>query len=143
LVDIASRTFNTAASTFNIIVDRLGSALVHKPSTNVAPVLFSTQLAAGDAITQPGLSNVVTRKEVPMCQRQAVSVRGIGRLVLIGAVLAIAFGGFVSPAWAEVAAAPGAPIEPVYLLGIPVDFILFALTSLASRCSIITRSKSH
>jgi hypothetical protein len=131
LVDIASWTFITAASTFNIIVDRLGSALVHKLSTNAAPVSISTQLTAGDAIRQPGSSDVVTRKEVPICRRQAVSVRGVGRLILLGAVLAIAFGGFVSPAWAELAAAPGAsPIEPVYLLGIPVDFILFALTLL-------------
>ncbi len=48
-----------------------------------------------------------------------------------GAILVIVLGLFVSPAAAEVAVAPGVPpIEPLYLLGIPVDFILFALTLL-------------
>ena len=44
-------------------------------------------------------------------------------------LLAIALALWASPAVAQVAAAPGASsIEPLYLLGIPVDFILFGLT---------------
>jgi Na+/H+ antiporter NhaD/arsenite permease-like protein len=44
-------------------------------------------------------------------------------------ILAIALVGLVSPAWAASDVAPGpSPIEPLYLLGIPVDFILFGLT---------------
>lgn len=49
----------------------------------------------------------------------------------LGTVLAIALGGLVSPALAQTGVAPGpSVIEPLYLLGIPVDFILFALTLL-------------
>ena len=47
----------------------------------------------------------------------------------LGAILCILVAGLISPAWAEGGVAPGAgAVEPIYLLGIPVDFILFALT---------------
>ena len=62
-----------------------------------------------------------------MYQRQVEAIRGSRRLIALGAIAAIALGGLVSPAWA---AAGVAPVEPIYLLGIPVDFILFALTLL-------------
>jgi Na+/H+ antiporter NhaD/arsenite permease-like protein len=52
-----------------------------------------------------------------------------GRRRVVGAVLVIALILLVSPAGAEEAMAPRpAPVEPLYLLGIPVDFILFGLT---------------
>ena len=47
-------------------------------------------------------------------------------IVFLG--MAIVFG-VASSAWAA-AAADAPPVEPLYLLGIPVDFILFALTLL-------------
>src|SRR5215211_5738528 len=52
-----------------------------------------------------------------------------GRGCVVGAVLLIVLSLLVSPAAAEVGVAPGsAAVEPLYLLGIPVDFILFGLT---------------
>jgi Na+/H+ antiporter NhaD/arsenite permease-like protein len=51
------------------------------------------------------------------------------RRYCVGAVPAIAPVLLASPAAAQIGAAPGAaPVEPLYLLGIPVDFILFGLT---------------
>lgn len=52
-----------------------------------------------------------------------------GRLCFLCAVLVFSVSALVSPAAAQVGVAPGpAPVEPLYLLGIPVDFILFGLT---------------
>ena len=61
-----------------------------------------------------------------MSQRPVDSMHGL-RLLAFATILAIALGGLVSPAWAATA---DSPIAPIYLLGIPVDFILFALTLL-------------
>ena len=66
------------------------------------------------------------RKDAPVSQRPVDSMHGL-RLLAFATILAIALGGLVSPAWAATA---DSPIAPIYLLGIPVDFILFALTLL-------------
>lgn len=71
------------------------------------------------------MHKVPNTKGVAVSQNQVDSVRGVRSLILLSSILAIVFGVLGSPAWAAVEAAP---IEPLYLLGIPVDFILFALT---------------
>ena len=51
--------------------------------------------------------------------------------LIIGAALMIALSLTIWPAAAQTGVAPGpSPIEPIHLLGIPVDFILFGLTLL-------------
>lgn len=66
-----------------------------------------------------------------MCPGRVVSLHRSGRAIILGALFLIAVGGLASPAWAAVGATPGtSPIEPISLAGIPVDFILFALTLL-------------
>jgi Na+/H+ antiporter NhaD/arsenite permease-like protein len=72
------------------------------------------------------------RRDVSLQQRRRTDpVRGARHLALLATILAVALAMLVSPAWAETAVAPGPfPIEPIHLLGIPVDFILFALTLL-------------
>ncbi len=86
-----------------------------------------------------GWAGLADKKGLAVCRRQgaAPSVR----CLILGAILAIGLSGLVlggivlgalvSPALAQTGVAPGAsPVEPLYLLGIPVDFILFALTLL-------------
>ena len=60
------------------------------------------------------------------CARTADAWSGLPALRLAGIMLGL----LVASALPAVAAAPGASSEPLYLFGIPVDFILFALTLL-------------
>lgn len=78
-------------------------------STDDTPVSVSARPAAGDMVRQPGFN----------------------LFVFLSVVLAVTLGGLVSPALAATEAAPGASlVEPFSVFGIPVDFILFALTLL-------------
>ena len=60
------------------------------------------------------------------CGRVAEAWSAMPALRLAGIMLGL----LVASALPAVAAAPGASPEPLYLFGIPVDFILFALTLL-------------
>ena len=103
---------------------------MHKGS-NATPVSFTAQHTVGEATGRPRPFNVAMRNQGPLCRLRPGSLPQIGRCFLGSVVLAIVLGGLGSPAWAEAAAAQAtSSIEPIYLLGIPVDFILFALTLL-------------